>query len=107
MCGAKRIGIHLKEMTMSAFEITTEDVRLVFSRHGIELTQTQSEGWFDELETDEIVDSVLYHTNFAQQTDQALSDIEDQLHEAGAFKDVQNYEKQFHVGDDDFYDDEN
>jgi len=85
---------------MSAWEITTDDVRVVLNAHGV--TQDENQ-WYDKLDCDEIEKSVLDHTNFDQQCDQALSDVEDQLAEHGAFKHLSPYVKKFTVGADGDY----
>jgi hypothetical protein len=88
----------------NAWEVMTEDVRQVLTAHwGISPDDDTCNMWFDELEPDEIEESVLGHTNFDQQVDQALSDIEDTLALKGAFKRVKNYQKKFLVGDDSDY----
>ncbi len=61
-------------MTM-AWEVTTEDVQQVCKKHGVKFRQDI----FDQIDPDEVEHAVLSYTDFNNQVDAALCEIEDQL----------------------------
>lgn len=68
----------------SAWEVTTDDLLIVLDRHGVKKTEAELEQLLDDvIDADAIEDGVLYYTDMDDQVQSALSDIEDQLMEAG------------------------
>jgi len=80
-----------------AWETTTEDLKTVLDAHGVSNSETELEDWLDEhIDTDLIEENLLYYTDMEIQTDSMLSDIEDQLMEAGV---IPKNDKKFTVND--------
>lgn len=64
---------------MTAWEVTTEDINVVLAFHGIAVPAEQIYELLGELDTDAIIDGLLYYDDFGDQAMSALNDIEDQL----------------------------
>lgn len=65
-----------------AWEITSEDIKQVLEAHEVEFTDLIS----DMVSDSEVEDEVLFYCNFDNQVAASLSNIEDQLIEAGVIK---------------------
>lgn len=78
----------------SAWETTPEDVGIVLSRHGIHVTDEELDDIHDQLDFDAIEDGVLYYTDFGDQVDSMLDDVETQLMELGY---LPTKEKKYHA----------
>ena len=79
-------------MEANAWEVTPEDVSTVLAEHDSDLS---SEMVFDEhilCEHDRIETAVLEYTDFYDQTDASLSEIEDILIEEGVLSDSKKFE---------------
>ena len=69
-----------------AWEVTREDVDTVLEAHGEGLiSQHIWDNWKQEW-TDRVIRAVLYYTDFEEQCDECLSQIEDILIEEGTLK---------------------
>lgn len=79
---------------MTAWEITSDDVEIVLRAHGLEFSDDRIQAICDELDHDEIIDRLLNLTDFDQQCNSALDDIEDTLLKQG----VITGEKKFRSG---------
>lgn len=64
---------------MTAWEITSEDIKQVLEPHGVKFTDLIS----DMVDDSEVENAVLFYCNFDNQVNAALCNIEDQLIEAG------------------------
>lgn len=62
-----------------AWEVTVEDVEIVLERNGIIKTEEEISEIHDGLDCDEVEDVVLSYTDFDEQCDAALDEIERQL----------------------------
>ena len=64
---------------MNAWQVVAEDIEAVLCAHGVTLPEDQIIDLLRNLDTDAIIDGLLYYDNFGDQCLSALSDIEDQL----------------------------
>lgn len=62
-----------------AWEVTVDDVEIVLERHGIKKTEEEISDIHDGLDCDEVEEVVLSYTDFDDQVDAALDEIERQL----------------------------
>ena len=76
---------------MTAWQVVIEDIECVLCAHGVTLPGEQITNLLRKLDTDAIIDGLLYYDNFCDQCLSALSDIEDQLIRMG----VIDSDKQF------------
>lgn len=68
----------------NAWEVTMDDVSLVLNAHGcLDGLYSDIGNITDKLDHDEVVKAVLHYTDFEEQCDAALREIEKQLKEAG------------------------
>jgi ribosomal protein L12E/L44/L45/RPP1/RPP2 len=65
-----------------AWEVTTEDVQTVLESHGVKKNESELRACLDEIDGDQVEEAVLAYTDFDDQCNAALSDIEDQLMKA-------------------------
>ena len=68
---------------MTAWEVTVVDINLVLAFHGVSMPENQVYELLGELDTDAIIDGLLYYDDFGDQAMSALNDIEDQLIDLG------------------------
>lgn len=73
-----------------AWEVTTDDVVIVLSAHGI---TADEKAILDEIDVDEVEDIILNYTSMEDQVDASLSYIEDCLMDVGV---IPKAEKKFH-----------
>lgn len=62
-----------------AWEVTVDDVETVLERNGIKKTEQEISEIHDGLDCDEVEEVVLSYTDFDDQVDAALDEIERQL----------------------------
>ena len=86
----------------SEYQYGVDDVAIVLTAHNIPFNKEQLNQFFDELDCDEIDNSVMSYTSFEAQTDALFHEIEDQLMESG---DIPKGEKKF-VMQDEYAEDE-
>jgi hypothetical protein len=86
-----------KRMSL-AWEVSVDDIGIVLKAHNIEYDMERLDKLMDALDHEAIESGVLYYTNFDNQCESALDDIENQLMESGV---IPQGKKKFHAPDDD------
>jgi hypothetical protein len=87
---------------MDGWEVTKEDLAIVLDAHNVKYDDASLSSMFNTLDLDGIEDAVFIYTDFDNQVDSMLEDIENQLMDLG----VITCEKKFLGADDDLEMDE-